>query len=179
MIIPFDFSDAAMANYDSFSVAGTRADGFYNSLVGGSAVEKKMAVLIQNIATPLPPGSGPVLRFYLKTDVYAFGGSKAAVDTSTIEGYSLKAEAAEFDYVPAFHSGEIVIRDVMRGDANNDDKYSVGDATYLVNYIFRGGPDPITFESGDANMDFFHDVGDAVFLLEYIFKDGPPPPDDM
>ncbi len=67
--------------------------------------------------------------------------------------------------------------DCIPGDANNDDQINVGDAVYLINYIFRSGPGPIPYPvcSGDANGDCTSNVGDAVYLINYVFKGGPPP----
>jgi hypothetical protein len=61
------------------------------------------------------------------------------------------------------------------GDANGDDLVNVGDAVYLINYVFREGPAPVPLESGDANADGSANVGDAVYLIAYIFKGGPNP----
>ena len=61
------------------------------------------------------------------------------------------------------------------GDANSDGNIDVGDAVYLITYVFRGGPPPDPIEAGDANCDSDCNVGDAVFLISYIFKGGPEP----
>ena len=39
------------------------------------------------------------------------------------------------------------------GDANGDLMVNVGDAVFLINYIFSGGAGPVPNESGDANCD--------------------------
>jgi hypothetical protein len=67
--------------------------------------------------------------------------------------------------------------DCLPGDANNDQDYSVGDVTYLINYIFKGGPPPEPYEtcSGDPNAACAISVGSATYLINYIFKGGPPP----
>jgi hypothetical protein len=61
------------------------------------------------------------------------------------------------------------------GDANGDLMVNVGDAVFLIAYIFSGGlpPDPVC--SGNANGDGSTNVGDAVYLIAYIFSGGPPP----
>jgi hypothetical protein len=64
---------------------------------------------------------------------------------------------------------------LIYGDANGDGQIDVGDATYIINYIFRGGTPPNPLALGDANCDGSTDVGDAVFLISYIFKGGPAP----
>lgn len=61
------------------------------------------------------------------------------------------------------------------GDANGDATVNIGDAVYLINYIFKGGPPPPCMDAGDANCDAAVNIGDAVHLINYIFKGGPPP----
>lgn len=60
------------------------------------------------------------------------------------------------------------------GDVNNDGSINVGDAVYIVNYIFRGGsvPTPYALYSGDANGDCAVTIGDAVYIISYIFRGG-------
>jgi hypothetical protein len=64
------------------------------------------------------------------------------------------------------------------GDANNDSKVNVGDAVYLINYVFKSGAAPACSPAtlcGDANGDSKVNVGDAVYLINYVFKKGPAP----
>lgn len=65
--------------------------------------------------------------------------------------------------------------DFKRGDANSDDNVDVGDAVYLINLVFKGGPAPERLECGDANCDDFCNIGDAVFIINLVFKQGPSP----
>jgi len=61
------------------------------------------------------------------------------------------------------------------GDANGDGDLNVGDAVYLINFVFKGGPAPDPVCVGDANGDTDTNVGDAVYLINYVFKSGPAP----
>ncbi len=61
------------------------------------------------------------------------------------------------------------------GDANNDNAVNVGDAVYIINYIFKGGPAPSCMCEGDANCDFGVNIGEAFYIINYVFKSGPPP----
>lgn len=61
------------------------------------------------------------------------------------------------------------------GDANGDGQANVGDAVFVINYVFKGGPAPQPVQAGDANCDVGTDVGDAVYLINYVFKSGPAP----
>jgi hypothetical protein len=61
------------------------------------------------------------------------------------------------------------------GDANNDTKVNVGDAVFVINYVFKAGTAPSCKEQADANADSKVNVGDAVYLINYVFKAGPVP----
>ena len=63
------------------------------------------------------------------------------------------------------------------GDVNADRVLNVGDAVYVIGYIFKSGsgPTPYRLCSGDANCDCTVNIGDAVYIINYVFKGGPPP----
>jgi DNA-binding beta-propeller fold protein YncE len=64
----------------------------------------------------------------------------------------------------------------LPGDVNGDWQVNVGDAVYLVGYIFRGGPSPAyPHWRANANGDGVINIGDAVYLVSYIFRSGPRP----
>jgi len=65
--------------------------------------------------------------------------------------------------------------DYVCGDANGDGQPNVGDAVFIINYVFKGGAAPVPPESGDANRDTDCNVGDAVYLINFVFKGGPEP----
>ena len=57
------------------------------------------------------------------------------------------------------------------GDANGDEKITLIDIVYVVNYVFRGGPEPIPFFlSGDMNEDARVDLTDILLLVNYVFS---------
>lgn len=65
--------------------------------------------------------------------------------------------------------------DYICGDANRDGIVNIGDAIFIVGYVFRGGPAPGPLGAGDANCDGPINVGDAVYIVGYIFRGGPAP----
>lgn len=69
----------------------------------------------------------------------------------------------------------VIVREFIRGDVNNDSVVDLGDAIYLINYLYRYGPEPMPWETGDVNCDGIIDLGDVVYLINYLFRDGPPP----
>jgi hypothetical protein len=64
---------------------------------------------------------------------------------------------------------------LLLGNPNGDSKVDVGDAIFLLNYVFKGGraPDPMLL--GDANCDGIVNVGDAVYIINHVFGGGSPP----
>jgi agmatine/peptidylarginine deiminase len=69
----------------------------------------------------------------------------------------------------------VVLCTYICGDANRDEVINVGDVVYLVNYLYKGGSQPLPTESADTNRDENLDVGDVVYLVNYLYKSGSPP----
>jgi N-acetylmuramoyl-L-alanine amidase len=62
------------------------------------------------------------------------------------------------------------------GDANNDGFYTPADISYLINYLFMGGPPPHEpILKADANNDCAVTPADISYLINYSFCGGPPP----
>jgi hypothetical protein len=80
-------------------------------------------------------------------------------------------ESGQWSHLASFRVKAVFIC----GDAGGDGEVNVGDAVFLINYIFKGGPAPDPLEAGDANCDGQVNVGDAVYLIAYVFKGGPEP----
>ncbi|MCK5125998.1 MAG: hypothetical protein KAR42_07065 [candidate division Zixibacteria bacterium] len=67
----------------------------------------------------------------------------------------------------------------VRGDANDDGSVNIGDAVFIIDYVFRGGNPPAVMYAADVNNDGVDgpmvNVGDALYLVNFIFRAGPPP----
>ena len=64
----------------------------------------------------------------------------------------------------------------MRGDANLDGSLDVGDISFLVDYLFQGGPQSVCPLEADVNASGGTDVADLTYLVDYLFVGGPAPP---
>ena len=61
------------------------------------------------------------------------------------------------------------------GSANFDGQLDIADGVYILNFLFRGGPEPPCMAAADANGDGVIDSSDAVLVILYVFLDGVPP----
>jgi len=61
------------------------------------------------------------------------------------------------------------------GDANGDQAVNVGDAVFIINYVFNSGSAPDPLAAADPNCDGAINLGDAVYIINYIFKSGSAP----
>jgi hypothetical protein len=65
------------------------------------------------------------------------------------------------------------------GDGNGDARIDIADPIYLINNLFRDGPDFPCQESADANGDQVTDLSDATYMIAYLFQAGPVPVGDL
>lgn len=74
-----------------------------------------------------------------------------------------------------YHRGEIMAWWGRPGDANADSLLDLGDALFLLNYLFKHGPSPCIPEPADANADCHVDLGDPLTVLNFLFRGGVAP----
>ncbi len=90
---------------------------------------------------------------------------------------------ATVDYVP-FADSPFVFGDTtgccnhdgIRGDVNYEMGLNVADLSWLVDYLFFGGPAPSCPEEGDVDGSGAINVADITYLVDYLFFLGPAPP---
>lgn len=61
------------------------------------------------------------------------------------------------------------------GDLNNNCHADIGDLVYLVNYLYKQGPEPVPMEAGDVNEDSILNIADVIYLISYLYRSGSPP----
>jgi hypothetical protein len=62
---------------------------------------------------------------------------------------------------------------LKRGDANADAAIDIGDAVFVLSYLFANGDEPTCVRAADANDDGTVDISDPIFVLQYFFGRGP------
>lgn len=65
--------------------------------------------------------------------------------------------------------------DYICGDASGDGKTNILDATYIINYLYKGGPAPNPLGSADCDGNTLLNILDVTYLINYLYKGGPPP----
>jgi hypothetical protein len=61
------------------------------------------------------------------------------------------------------------------GDANNNGSVNILDITFLIAYLYQGGPPPDCCPEGDANGNAAINILDITYLIAYLYQGGPPP----
>jgi len=61
------------------------------------------------------------------------------------------------------------------GDANSDEIVNILDVTFLISYLYKGGPAPDEPDAADVNSDDVINILDITYLINYLYKGGPEP----
>lgn len=126
----------------------------------------------------LDPGEG-----YLAELVFAIASDApeqiVVIDSTTLPP-SNQLTIVDIDampVVPSFSPGSITVLECiveLTGDVQVDGSLTITDIVYLVNYVLRGGPEPLPMETaGDVQCDGSVNVADVIYLVNFIFKGGP------
>jgi hypothetical protein len=63
------------------------------------------------------------------------------------------------------------------GNSNGDAFTNIFDVTYMISFLYKGGPDPTPYPlcSGDPNCDCTANIFDITYLISFLYKGGSPP----
>ncbi|MBU8934174.1 MAG: dockerin type I repeat-containing protein [candidate division Zixibacteria bacterium] len=106
------------------------------------------------------------------TASYSLSGTvvQTAVGHSSSDNY-----AAYSGFFPSGGNDKCCID--ITGNIDNDpsDEINIADLTYLVAYLFTGGPTPECLDEADVNGDGDINIADLTHLVAYLFTGGPEP----
>ncbi len=109
----------------------------------------------------------------LAVDVVVGDTSYSAASLTDQTTYFWRVRALGCPNNPWTPTQEFRVCNFVAGDADASGIASVGDAVFVIQYIFGGGPAPSPLESGDVNCDGAVTIADAVYLVNFIFGGGP------
>lgn len=117
-----------------------------------------------------------------KLDIFVVGGYGVSDPPGINHGraYALSAGDGTGPGWPMFrhdlhHSACFTVEEsYICGDIDaNGENPDVADLTYLVDYLFRSGPEPPVPEAANVNGTGGVNVADLTYLVDYLFKSGP------
>ncbi|SYZ72834.1 exported hypothetical protein [Candidatus Zixiibacteriota bacterium] len=63
----------------------------------------------------------------------------------------------------------------MRGDANNTGSLNILDVSYIINNLYKSGPDSVPLEAADVNGNQVTNILDVSYLINFLYKGGSAP----
>lgn len=180
--------DSPDVTLDSFSFVGSRVE--YATFKGILTSDSTVIIYCFPVGEEplIAPGSGLFGRLhfsYLPTiDTQIVTINSITIIDDDIEYSTTFSDSASNAFKPQFQKGYLDIQGSAScciGDRGNvdgslDDAVNVADVTYLVDFIFFGGPEPPCIEEGNVDGIGGINVGDLTYLVDFIFLGGPPPP---
>jgi len=169
---PFIFSGPVV--YDSTTFRDSRVNymlykNVNETLIGSNKVLLSAIPVTEHI---IGPGRG-----YLATLCFRVIGDTGhvVVDTAFFppSNHLTFVTSEPEGYTPVFIKGVLPVVAYKPGDANHDMNVNVNDVIFLINYLFKNGPDPYPFVSVDVNASCDINVVDVIYLINYLFKGGP------
>lgn len=95
-------------------------------------------------------------------------GTYSYVIEGTVGGVTVSSEPCQVS---------IQLTRFVRGEVNNDGRFDISDAVYILNWKFRGLPQPTCLDAADANDDGIEDLIDALHIINWQYRGGVDPED--
>ena len=179
LTIPFRFDSSPFVVLDSATLGDRTLYFEHFELVGFIPSSNSYAYELRaddgGGRPPLAAGDGEIMQLHFSIDALAPIGTTIVVDTtSSLEMLEVTSEFLV--YAPAVIEGTLEVTGGVRGDVNGDLEIDIADLIYLIDYMFTGGPPPVSEMAGDVDASGQIDISDLVYLVDYMFNEGPPPP---
>ncbi len=177
-MIPVEYSGTLNLNLDSFTVAGCRTEYFdYISNIALDPVNRRAVYSIQNINASTPDlelGYGPIIKLYFTIPPSATANQYADIVLDGFYSYYPMFYGPVLNFTPKLASGRVGLP-FLCGDPNRDGTVNIFDATYIISYLYLGGPAPDPMVSADVNNSGEINVFDVTYLITYLYNSGPLP----
>ncbi len=169
-----EYVDSNVSGFDPHDLITTIMDTGYT--IYFSSHPDSQFVDLHTIVTPVqdyPLASGETLVVYTALTTVPNG----TLDTLTGQLAAARAWYCDHLAPAAFGCSCCKNRGDVNGESGSTGAVNVSDLTYLIDFLFRGGPEaPCTEEADVAGNDGVN-VTDLTYLVDFLFRGGPPPPD--
>ena len=115
--------------------------------------------------------------------LYACSPAKTAALTDTsyqfsghdygIYYYKVRAKDAQGQWGDYSLVDKIVNYIFICGDADGNDKINLLDVSFIINYLYRGGPAPVPVTSADVDHSGKVNLLDVSGIINYLYRHGP------
>ncbi len=185
--VPVLYGGDLNLTYQSFSTTGCRTDYFdIKQRIQYVPASKKMTIRLLASTTgsgpDLEPGTGPVLKLYFEVSGQALPGQSTLVGLDGYTNHEPMFYSDRLDYEArtlgaTVTSGEPSCCIGTRGniDGSAAEIPDIGDLVYLIDYMFRQGPESPCPEEANIDGTGQLDISDLVMLIDYMFEGGLPP----
>jgi hypothetical protein len=103
----------------------------------------------------------------------------SGLDTAVSELYYWRIKpVGETDYDCLYPFNLMLAECVKRGNIDHDEAglIALWDLVWLIDYMFKGGPEPPNWDEANINDFGEIDISDLVYLVDYLYTGGPAPP---
>ena len=176
--IPFSWSGSVGLQIDSALTRGLRSEGMAIQAWSDFDAGNNRATLRLSSGTigdPLPIGSGAIYKIYFTVLDSPPSNTSVAFTVGPYGSQTAFFRVPPGTYQPVLVSGTINVTTGICGDINNDGfGPNVVDLTYLVSYLFAGGPPPPNLVLANVNGIPSVNVVDLTYFVQYLFSFGAP-----
>ena len=74
-----------------------------------------------------------------------------------------------------YSTGKFFSKIFKCGDANSDTKINLLDVSFIINYLYRSGPEPIPLEAADVDHSGKINLLDVSYIISYLYRGGAAP----
>jgi PKD repeat protein len=175
LVIPVTYAGSLGLQFVDYSVVGCRTE--YFDLISQPSFDgsnNRMAFVLDNTnlnEPDLPLGSGPLIKLYFSIPGSATISQNATISFDSYSSYSPVFSGSDMSYTPILAPGMVSIPFIC-GDADRSGSANLLDISYIIKYLYRGGPAPNPPQSSDADNNGKVNLLDVSRIINALYHEG-------
>jgi len=160
----YDIPDSVSDRECIIYIQSSTLDHFYFADQNGNGIGVITDTIFDSTCFVCIQWDGDECVYYEDTSDCSIADSVECCDT-ILNGY-LDTSVVSVDH------GSLTVLGGVCGSVNGDESVNLLDITYLINFLYKGGPPPPNMNLSDANGDCNVNLLDITFLINYLYKAG-------